>query len=24
LGKDLKNIIKTNSDIQEIIKNKYI
>ena len=24
LGKDLKNIIKTNSDLQEIIKNKYI
>jgi lipopolysaccharide export system permease protein len=24
LGKDLKNIIKTNNDIQEIIKNKYI
>ena len=24
LGKDLRNIIKTNSDIQEIIKNKYI
>jgi len=24
LGKDLQNIVKTNSDIQEIIKNKYI